>query len=148
VEFDPMKVPWDLLVVAAGLAQLAIAAGSLAIPGVLRWSEDLARLRPLTRQVFWTYAGYIWSTNVGFGLVSALAPLWLTRPSPLGGAVCAYIATYWGARVVIQFTYFDRSDAPRGQRYTVAEAVLVGLFLFLTLVYGALALRYLWGAVP
>jgi hypothetical protein len=140
-----MNVPWDALVVSAGLAQLAIAAGSLAIPRVLRWSEDLVRLRPLTRQVFWTYAGYIWSTNVAFGLVSALAPRWLTRPTPLAGAVCAYIATYWGARVVIQFVYFDRSDAPRGRPYAIAEAGLVGLFLYLTVVYGSLAACHLGG---
>ena len=34
-------------------------------------------LRPLLRQVFWTYAAYIWFTNLCFGLVSALAPHWL-----------------------------------------------------------------------
>ena len=54
-------------VIAAGAGQLLLAAGSLAIPRVLRWREDVARLRPLTRQVFWTYAWYIWTTNVCFG---------------------------------------------------------------------------------
>jgi hypothetical protein len=82
---------------------------------------------------------------VAFGLVSALAPRWLTRPTPLAGAVCAYIATYWGARVVIQFVYFDRSDAPRGRPYAIAEAGLVGLFLYLTVVYGSLAACHLGG---
>ena len=42
----------------AGAGQLLLAAGSLAIPRLLRWSEQLAKVRPLTRQVFWTYAGY------------------------------------------------------------------------------------------
>jgi hypothetical protein len=136
-----MTIPWRSLVVAAGVGQLALAAASLAIPRVLRWSDDLARLRPLTRQVFWTYAAYIWVTNLAFGLVSACAPGWLLDRSPLAGAVCAYIAAYWGARLVIQFAYFDRTDAPRGAPFVLAEAALVGLFLFLTLVYGALAAR-------
>ena len=61
-----MTVPWYPLVVAAGVGQLVLVAASLAIPRALRWPEDLAKLRPLTRQVFWTYAGYIWATNLAF----------------------------------------------------------------------------------
>jgi hypothetical protein len=137
--------PWHTLLIAAGLGQLILVVASLAIPRVLRWPEDLARLRPLTRQVFWTYAGYIWVTNLSFGLVSAFAPRWLLDRTPLAGAVCGFIATYWGARVVIQFAYFDRSDAPRGLRYTLGEAALVVLFVGLTLVYGGLAARAFGG---
>jgi hypothetical protein len=143
-----MTVPWETLIVAAGLGQLALAAASPAIPIVLRWPEDLARLRPLTRQVFWTYAAYIWGTNLAIGLASACAPRWLTQPAPLAGAVCGYIATYWGARLVVQFAYFDRADTPRGSRFVLAEAALVGLFLFLALVYGSLAVKHLGGLGP
>ena len=92
-----MTSPWLRSLVAAGVGQLALVVASLAIPRVLRWPEDLARLRPLTRQVFWTYAGYIWATNLAFGLVSAFAPGWLLDRTPLAGAVCGFIATYWGA---------------------------------------------------
>lgn len=143
-----MTPPWRALVVAAGAGQLVLVVASLAIPRVLRWPEDLARLRPLTRQVFWTYAGYIWATNLSFGLVSAFEPGWLLDRSPLAGAVCGFIAVYWGARVVIQFAYFDRSDAPQDRRYALAEAALVALFVGLTLVYGGLALRSIMGDVP
>ncbi len=129
-----------LLLILAGLGQLVLTAGSLAIPRVLRWQEDTAKLRPLTRQVFWTYAGYIWATNVSFGLVSLFAPGWLLDTAPLARAVGAYIALYWAARVAIQFFYFDRSDAPPGPWGKLAEVALVALFIFLALVYGALAL--------
>ncbi len=61
--------------------------------------------------------------------------------TPLAGAVCGFIAAYWGARLVIQFAYFDRSDVPKGPFFAVGEAALVGLFLLLTLVYGAAAAR-------
>lgn len=67
-------VPLEPLVVMAGLGQFGLALGNLAIPRVLGWRGDVAKLRPLTRQVFWTYAAHIWATNVAFGLVSALAP--------------------------------------------------------------------------
>ena len=136
-----MNLPWKALLVAAGVGQLVLIAASLAIPRVLRWPEDLAKLRPLTRQVFWTYAGYIWATNLSFGLLSTFTPGWLLDGTPLAGAVCGFIATYWGARVAIQFVYFDRGDAPKGPLAVVGEVILVGLFVCLTLVYGGLATR-------
>jgi hypothetical protein len=124
------------LVLAAGVGQLALVAASLAIPRVLRWREDTAKLRPLTRQVFWTYAAYIWCTNLAFGLVS-LRPGWLLDRSPLAGCVTGFIAAYWVGRVLVQFFYFDRGDAPAGRHIRLAEAALVGLFVFLALVYAA-----------
>jgi hypothetical protein len=127
------------LLVLAGLGQLALAFGSLAIPRILRWKEDTDRLRPLTRQVFWTYATYIWVTNVAFGLLSLAAPDWLLDGSGLACAVASYVALYWGARLFVQLFYFDRSAAPPGLFYRGAEAALVGLFVFLTAVYGWLA---------
>jgi hypothetical protein len=127
------------VLVLAGLAQLGLALGSLAIPRVLRWSEDTAKLRPLTRQVFWTYAAYIWATNVSFGLLSTLAPDALLDRSPLARIICGYITAYWASRLLVQFFYFDRSQAPAGRFFTVAEALLVGLFALLTAVYGYVA---------
>ncbi len=124
------------LVLVAGLGQLALVAASLAIPSVLRWGEDTAKLRPLTRQVFWTYAAYIWCTNLAFGLVS-LRPGWLLDRSPLAGCVTGFITAYWVGRVLIQFCYFDRSDAPPGVHVRLAEAALAGLFVYLALVYAA-----------
>lgn len=124
------------LVFCAGLGQLALIVASLAIPRVLRWKEDTAKLRPLTRQVFWTYALYIWSLNLCFGLVS-LRSDWLLDRSPLAGCITGFIAAYWTGRILIQFFYFDRSDAPPGWHVKLAEIALVTLFFFLALTYGA-----------
>lgn len=126
------------ILILAGVGQLTLALGSLAIPLVLGWREHTAALPNLTRQVFWTYAGYIWTTNVSFGLLSSLAPGALLDGSLLARCVSGFIALYWGARVVIQFTYFDRSEAPQGAIYTFGEAALVLLFVSLTAIYGAI----------
>lgn len=123
------------LIFIAGLSQLVLVIGSLAIPKVLNWSEDTAKLRPLTRQVFWTYAGYIWATNLSFALVSMISPASLIDGSFLAAAVAAYITLYWAARIVIQFFYFDRSDAPQGIQFQIAEWALVLLFVALTAIY-------------
>jgi hypothetical protein len=123
------------LILAAGIGQIVLILASLAIPRVLRWRDETAKLRPITRQVFWTYAGYIWGTNLCFGLLSTFGPGLLLDHSPLAGVVTAFMATYWAARLIIQFTGLDRSDAPPGLQFKLAEAALVSLFLFLTLVY-------------
>ena len=136
------------LLMLAGAGQLVLAAGSLAIPRVLRWSDDLSRVRPLTRQIFWTYAGYIWATNVSFGLLSLLAPATLCDGSALAAAVSGFIAVYWLARIVIQFAYFDRSGAPPGIQFRLAEVALVGLFVALTSVYGGALAANLKVATP
>ena len=128
-----------MLVFLAGVGQLCLVAVSLAIPHVLRWREDVAQLRPLTRQVFWTYAAYIWSTNLFFGIVSVAMPAELVAGGNASLALTVFIAIYWGARVGIQFFYFDRSDAPQGFLFIVGEWLLVGLFVVLTVVYGCAA---------
>ena len=103
--------PW--IVATAGIGQLLLALGSLAVPRVLGWREETAKLRPLTRQVFWTYAAYIWCTNVSFGLLSTLAP----------------------ERLI------DRSDAPPGVHVKAAEVAMVALFVALTALYGWIAVH-------
>jgi hypothetical protein len=135
-------------VMVAGISQLALALASLAIPAVLGWKAELAKVRPLTREVFWTYAGYIWATNVAFGLVSTLFPAALLDGSPLAGCVTAFIMFYWGARCLIQWFFFDRSDAPTGWHVTVAEMALNLLFVALTGIYGAACWINFWGSSP
>jgi hypothetical protein len=129
-------VSLETLVRLAGLGQLALAAASTAIPSVLQWRRETAKLRPLLRQIFWVYAGYILGLHVAFGALSALAPAWLLDGSGLATAVTGFLATYWGVRLALQFLYLDRSDAPPGAVFRLAEAALVALFVFLTAVYG------------
>ena len=128
-----------LLLVLAGLGQLGLALGSLALPRMLGWNAQTAAWRPLIRQVFWTYAAYIWVTNVRFGAVSALAPKLLLESGPLARLLCGYIACYWGTRLGIQFFYFDRRDAPSGAFFRLSEAALVVLFAYLAGLYGWIA---------
>lgn len=120
----------------AGLSQIALIIGSLAIPKVLGWSEDLKDLKSLLRQMFWTYAGYIWATNLSFGLISFFGPDLILDHSPLATCVCGFMFAYWFARVVIQWTYFDISDLPKGLFHSVARWILEILFIALTGVYG------------
>lgn len=138
-----MSTPPIWLLQSLGIAQIVLALASLAIPRALRWPEETLKLNPLTRQVFWTYAGYICVSNFCFGLLTTFLPESLIDGTSLAAAVTGFIALWWAARVVIQFAYFDRSQAPKGLFYVVAEIALVVLFFVLTLIYGAAALANL-----
>jgi hypothetical protein len=127
------------LLVVLGVGQLALVVGSLWLPRMLRWPQQLARLEPLTARVFWVYAAYILATNACLGALSAFAPALLLDRSPLARLVAGYACVYWGARLAIQFVWF-RGVAPKGRGYALADAAVTLGFAACTLGYGALAL--------
>jgi len=128
------------LLVLSGCGFFLLSAAMLALPRMLDWRGELAKVRPLTRQVFRTYSAYIWTTNLCFGFLSALAPGWLLDGSPLARAVCGYIALYWGTRIVLQFAYYDRSVPAERPFNRIAEVLLVAGFVGWTTLYGTIAL--------
>jgi hypothetical protein len=122
------------MIVIAGILQVALVIGSLAIPRLLNWKQELSKVSPLIKQMFWTYAGYILVTNLSFAIISS-NPQALTDGSFLATSVTLFIGLYWGARIIIQFFYFDRTYAPKGLLYVLGEIALVILFIFFTIVY-------------
>lgn len=120
----------------AGIGQIGLVLGSLAIPKILNWREELNKVQTLIKQIFWTYAGYILITNLCFGLISVFATNALIDKSILATAVTGFISLYWLSRIVIQFFYFDRRSFPNGKMLLAGEIMLIALFVFLTLVYG------------
>jgi hypothetical protein len=119
----------------AGLAQIVLVGGSLAVPRVLKWRTELAKVQPLIKQMFWVYAGYILVINLCFGLISVLDATELTNHTTLAMLVTGFISAYWVSRLLIQFFYFDRTNFPPGGWYIAGEIALVGLFVFLSIVY-------------
>ena len=116
------------------MAQLAVASSSVFIPKLLGWHEETKLLRPLTRQVFWTYSRYILGINTAFGLLALLAPHLLLDGSPLARVVCAFIAVYWTVRVTLQFAVYDRSVVTR-PLFRLGEAAYVCAFVYTAVVY-------------
>ncbi len=108
---------------------------SLAVPRALSWKQHLETLPLLLRQMFWTYAGYILVINISFGVVTLLGADELLNGSFPAKSITLFIAVYWLARIVIQYTYFDKTDAPKGLIYTLGETALVTLFVVFTIVY-------------
>ncbi|MCC6573496.1 MAG: hypothetical protein IT462_06865 [Planctomycetes bacterium] len=126
----------QLLLRIAGIGHFALVVACLILPRLLNWKAETAKLGPLTREIFWTYASYIFVTNASFGALACFAPQWLTDGSGLAAAVSAFIALWWGARIVIQFTYYERKAAPQGPFFVFAEVAIVLGFVFFTAAFG------------
>ena len=130
------SLPFNIhqLVFTAGLAQIVLVFGSLAIPGILNWRGELSKVNPLIKQMFWTYAAYILVINLCFGLVSVFDFTELTNGAKLSMLITGFIAVYWISRVLIQFFYFDRTNFPSGKWNKLGEVLLVFVFVFLSIV--------------
>jgi hypothetical protein len=127
------------VLVLAGTAQLVLSAASLAIPRVLGWRAELRALPPLTRQVFWTYAAYVWGAHVAFAALSLMAPEWLLGGSGPARGVAAFVSLWWGARLLVAALGCERRELPRTPSVRAAHVVLLCLFAALTAVYGLAA---------
>jgi len=117
----------ELLWVAGGL-QLVVAASNLPAKRILALEADLAKLAPMTRQIYHVQHAYIVGILVFFG------GLTLTRPPD--GPLAAFLALFWGVRLIIQRFYYDR-DVLR--RHRAADVFFTLTFAYLTAVFAAAA---------
>jgi hypothetical protein len=128
------------LIVAAGVAQLGVLVASALVPSRLKWREELAPLSRLHRQMHWVYGGYVVLSISAFALLSIFAAADLAGGGRLARGVCAYIAVFWGVRLVLQFV-FDVQEQLTRWWLRAGYAILTVLFTALTAVYALAALR-------
>lgn len=123
-----------LLWIAGGL-QLAIAAANLPLARILRFREEHARLSPLVRQIHEVHHAYTAGVLVLFAAVSLTFPSEIAG-SALGRFLAGAIAIFWGARAVVQRTFYDRATL---RRHRAADWGFTLVFVFLAAVYAAAA---------
>jgi hypothetical protein len=100
------------LIVMAGVAQLGMVLVGLQVPRVFGWREDLARLRPSNRRLFWVYGIFIVLANVGFGVLSILHAPEIAAGRGFAGGFALFAGLYWLARLVVQYAAFNTPDWP------------------------------------
>lgn len=102
----------------AGLILLGLVVANFCAAGRWRYAENLAGAEALVRQIFYVHCAYI------VAIIAALALLCLGWPHLLleGGlarAVCGFFSIFWGSRVVVQMTYYDRGARRRDRGWDV-----------------------------
>jgi hypothetical protein len=128
----------------AGAGHFTVLIASFQVPYRLQWKEDLAKLTSFNRKLMWVHGGFAIYTIVSFGVLT----LWLHDEmlhGERGGlALAAFIGVYWLLRVIVDFTYYDHTDWPKGRGFVVGHALLTLLFVFLFVTYlGVVTFRLL-----
>ena len=127
------------MLLVGGLLHLAITSAGFTMTFVLDWRRNLGAVNALTRHIIWTHAGFVLMTIVAFGVVSLACAADLAAGSPLARAICAFIACFWGVRLVIQFFLFDAKPHLTNGLLKVGYHGLTVVFTYFTLTYGLAA---------
>ena len=133
-----MNTTLTKLIVLAGVAQLSIVMIAPLIPLRLKWSEELRPLARLHRQMHWVYSGYVVLSITAFAALSIVNARELAGGSGLARGFCAYVAVFWGARLMLQ-TVFD------ARPYLTAWWLRAG-YSMLTMMFALFSIVYAWAA--
>jgi hypothetical protein len=111
-----------------GGLQVLLALAHLAFPRRFGWREELVRLSPLNRQIFYVHAFFICLVLVLFGLLDLIYTDELLEPGSLARGVLAGITVFWTTRLFCQWFVYD-SKLWLGHRFNTAMHV-VATFLW------------------
>jgi hypothetical protein len=120
----------------AGFVQVAIAAANFVLPKKLKYRENLERVSPIIRQIFFVHSGYIVGILLLFAAISFEFTTELNSGYGLGRFLAAAMALFWICRAPLQIFYYDavlrRANRLGDMAFSVAT-------VFLALIYGAAA---------
>jgi len=125
-----------LLLRLAGLICVGLIVANFVAAPRLGYARNLAKSGNLVRQIFYVHCGYI------VFLITALALLCLGWPGlflepGMGRVVSGFFAVFWGSRVLVQLTYYDKAER-RKERFWDVFFLLV--FLTLAVIFAAATL--------
>jgi|TARA_B110000037_G_scaffold17525_3_gene18217 hypothetical protein len=132
----PYQKIMDTFILESGLRIAGLMLSGLVVANFVaakRWdyAGNLAGRQVIIRQVFFVHCAYI------VAIITALAIQCLGWPGLLleGGmarVVCAFFGLFWGSRVVVQLTYYDKEMRRRDRGWDV---FFLGVFLTLALIF-------------
>lgn len=121
----------------AGAALLVLAFAHLFFEKRFAWKEELSRLSPFNRQMFYVHNFFV-TLVIGFiGALSLFGTNSLLEKTILGRYVAGAIAFFWLCRWIVQFFFYDAS-LWRGKKFeTMAHFAFALFWSYLVIVYGA-----------
>ncbi len=121
----------------AGALQWLVAASNLFAARMFRYRQEMAKVSPFVREVFFVQNAYIMATVATFGVLCLRFAPELAGGTPLGRFLSGSLAIFWGGRIVIQLFFYDRS-VKRGR--PVANLAFLATFVYLCGLFAAAAL--------
>lgn len=116
----------------AGIGHFVVLIASFQVPRRLGWKDDLAKLTPFNRKLMWVHGGFAVLTIIAFGILMLALHNEFLRGERAALGLAAFIGIYWAARIVVDFTYYEHKDWPRGRGFVAGHILLTLLFLFLS----------------
>lgn len=126
-----------LLLWVAGFVQIGISAANLYLPGKLGYHENLERVAPIIRQIFFVHSAYVVGVVLLFAGISFRFAGELTSGHGLGRFLAAAMAVFWLCRAPVQLLYYD-ATLRRSNR--IGDVAFTAAAVFLAMTYGAAAI--------
>ena len=120
----------------AGWATLILAAAYPIYPRWFGWSEELKQVSLLTRQIFFVHCGFIVLLLACQGILLALFPDVLLKPSGAALALAVGLTAFWVYRLFAQVFLFDRRLWEGNRLHTSVHVVFTLLWCYLSYVSG------------
>ena len=117
----------------SGIGHFSVLIASFQVPARLNWKEDLQKLAPFNRKLMWVHGGFAVLTIIAFGTLTLALHDELVRGDRAALGLALFIGVYWTARIVVDFTYYEHEDWPRGLGFVVGHVLLTLLFAFLAI---------------
>jgi len=113
-----------------GLLLLLLCVMNLYVPRRFRWKEEMASLSLLNRQIFLVHSAFIILILLMFATLVLGFTRQLLEPTPLARVILAGLASFWFARLLVQWFYYDFSIW-RGNRFnTIMHFVFTGVWIY------------------
>ncbi len=134
------KSTLEILLLIGGMLHFGILIASALTPGVLDWRNELGRLSALSRHLVWVHGVFIVLVIIAFGCIATFNAGELATGARLARWVSGIIATFWLARLGIQFFLFDPRPYLKEVLFKVGYHGLTVVFAYLALVFGLAAI--------
>jgi hypothetical protein len=129
-----------ILLYIAAAVQLSILFASAQVPHIFDWRNNLASLPTFLRRLFWVYGAFIVLVIIAFAVLTFLHANEMVAGAPIARSFCAFIAIFWGLRLVVQFAVLDPGP------FLTSSYRIIG-YHSLTIAFAALVLIYGWAAL-
>lgn len=124
----------------AGAVQLAIVAMNMALPPRLKTKENLAKVDPIVRQVFYSHWFFVMLAVAIFSVLCFAFDADMAGKSAVGRFLSAALALFWLLKLLIQFTCIDVAFR---RRHRLADILASLATVYLVAVLGAAAAGFL-----
>lgn len=129
--FHNIREALSLAIWLSGIGHFCVLVASFQVPSRLKWKEDLQKLTPFNRKLMWVHGGFAVLTIVAFGILTLALHEELLRGDRAALGLALFIGVYWALRIVVDFTYYEHKDWPRGKGFVAGHILLTMLFAFL-----------------